>query len=512
MNDQHWLGAAFILFAASVPALSQEITVIHADDFTTGRTETHYLRTQETGGSIRVRSAEALAHPAAGRVSGERRVAVILVNLQDTAVSCSASPVAETFFTGASSTARAFAEMSFQSVSFPADSDGNGRPDVFGPFRVNAWRASPCEYWKWSAEADAAARAAGVDLNLYQHRVYVLPGDTSCGYSGLGSVGCTNSICQVWSFSCSSGYVFTHEIGHNLGMQHAASDSDGNGTADNEYGDGSDVMGCCGPYHPNAPHKAQMGWLPPDKVVDLEPGSHFLRLAPIEADPADTLDPQALRALGFYYVSTRKAMGFDAGLPASYVDRVSIHRFSDWDPSCVYTGAAYRGYACNATRTLQVRTLRDGETFEDADHGLRITPVSHGSGGAVVDVQVEPPGRDFYTLSPCRLFNTRESWPLASGSEEIFVLKGLCGIPPTAKALAVNVTVTGPTAQGSIALYPGHAASHGTSTISFGPQEIRANSAVVGLSTDGYGTIRALPSVQSAGTVHLILDVFGYFE
>lgn len=513
MNEQHWLGAALVLLSASLPAVSQEpgVTVVHADDFATGRTETHVLQTLATG-EVRMRASAAAPRALSGEMTGERRVAVLLVDLQDAAVSCTASQVAETLFTGASSTAKVFEEMSFGSVSFPPDSDGDGDPDVFGPFRVNAWRASPCEYWKWSAEADAAARAAGVDLNLYHHRVYVLPAGTSCGYNGLGSVGCANSICQVWSFSCSSGYVFTHELGHNLGMQHAASDSDGNGLADDEYGDGSDVMGCCGPYHANAPHKAQMGWLPPEKVVDLEPGSHFLRLAPIEADPADTLDPQALRALGFYYVSTRKAIGFDAGLPAAYVDRVSVHRHGDWEPACVHSGASYRGYPCSATRTLHVKTLEDGETFEDADHGLRITPVSHGSSGAVVDVEVEPPGRDFYTLTPCRLFNTRESWPLASGSEEIFVLKGLCGIPPAARALAVNVTVTNPTARGNVALYPGNARPSGTSTINFGPGETRANSAVLALSADGYGTVRALPFVQGGGKVDLILDVSGYFE
>lgn len=514
MNERHWLGAALLLFSASVPALSQgqTVTIIHADDFAAGRTETHYLRRRETGGPVRVRPAEALPYPAVALVSGERKAAVILVTFQDSAVSCTTSEVAETVFTGPSSTAKAFEEMSFGGVSFPADSDGDGDPDVFGPFTVNAWRASPCEYWKWSAEADAAARAAGVDLNLYQHRVYVLPGGTSCGYSGLGSVGCADSICQVWSFSCSSGYVFTHELGHNLGMQHAASDADGNGVADDEYGDGSDVMGCCGPFHANAPHKTQMGWLPPEKVKDLEPGEHFLRLAPIEPEPADTLDPQALRALGHYYVSTRKPIGFDAGLPAEFVDRVSVHRFSDWDPACVHASAPYRGYACTAARTLHVRTLEDGETFEDPKRGLRITPVSHGSAGATVDVRVEPPGNDFYTLTPCRLFNTKDSWPLTSGAEEIFALKGLCGIPPTARALAVNVTVTGPTAQGSVALYPGPGKAPGTSTISFGPGEIRANSAVLGLSADGYGTLRALPAIAGQGTVHLILDVFGYFE
>jgi len=119
---------------------------------------------------------------------------------------------------------------------------------------------------------------------------------------------------------------------------------------------------------------------------------------------------------------------------------------------------------------------------------------------------------DYYTLAPCRLLDTRaaQAPALAAGERRVFVLTGgACGVPTTAVAVAVNVTVTGPSAPGFIRLAPGNGLT-GTSAINFSPGQTRANNAVVMLATDGTGTVAATSG--SSGVVHFVLDVSGYFQ
>jgi hypothetical protein len=133
-------------------------------------------------------------------------------------------------------------------------------------------------------------------------------------------------------------------------------------------------------------------------------------------------------------------------------------------------------------------------------------------------VRPTPPsgGTDFYTLSPCRAIDTRLATgalggpALQPGAERAFALSGTCGIPPTARALAVNATVFQTTSLGFLQIYPGDAAAPTTSTVNFLPGATRANNAIVPLASDGTVTLKA-----RAGTtqpVHFILDVVGYFE
>jgi Tol biopolymer transport system component len=123
------------------------------------------------------------------------------------------------------------------------------------------------------------------------------------------------------------------------------------------------------------------------------------------------------------------------------------------------------------------------------------------------------PGQDFFTLPPCRLLDTRQQGPiLATGVERTVLVAGSCGVPATARAVAVNVTVVQPTAEGSLTLYPGDLAAPLAATISFPAGSTRAGSAILGLALDGAGTLSILPAVNGGGTVHVLLDVSGYFE
>ena len=122
-----------------------------------------------------------------------------------------------------------------------------------------------------------------------------------------------------------------------------------------------------------------------------------------------------------------------------------------------------------------------------------------------------PEATDFYTLAPCRLVDTRgaQAPALAAHERRVWKITGRCGLPATAKAVALNVTVAGPTAQGHIRLAPGNGLSE-SSSLNFNPGLTRANNAVAMLATDGTGGVAATNG--SNGTVHLILDVSGYFE
>lgn len=150
------------------------------------------------------------------------------------------------------------------------------------------------------------------------------------------------------------------------------------------------------------------------------------------------------------------------------------------------------------------------------------TTLSNGcpwAGGLAV-VTVLPVGQavQFYPLMPCRLVDTRGAdGPLggpaldaAGGPDRSFAVVSSCGIPPEATSLSLNVTALGGPGAGDLEIYRGDGAPTGTSTISFSAGQTRANSAQVQLATDGSGTIKVANT--SPGTVHLVLDVNGYFE
>jgi hypothetical protein len=121
----------------------------------------------------------------------------------------------------------------------------------------------------------------------------------------------------------------------------------------------------------------------------------------------------------------------------------------------------------------------------------------------------------FYPLTPCRAVDTRNPNGAYGGPALVpgargFLLAGACGVPITARAVALNVVVTGPTAAGDLAIYPsGTPSPQGATAINYGAGQTRANNYIARLGTTGD---IAVFTEQASGTVHLILDVFGYFQ
>ena len=134
---------------------------------------------------------------------------------------------------------------------------------------------------------------------------------------------------------------------------------------------------------------------------------------------------------------------------------------------------------------------------------LTLPKVSPGAGG----------GLCYYTLPPCRVFDSRSGSPLASSTEFAVQAGGECGVPIGAKAVALNLTVVGSTGNGFLAVYPdATGGAPTTSTLNFAAGGTRANNVVSGLAAGGQGTFVVRPQVAASGTVNVLVDVNGYFQ
>jgi hypothetical protein len=132
----------------------------------------------------------------------------------------------------------------------------------------------------------------------------------------------------------------------------------------------------------------------------------------------------------------------------------------------------------------------------------------------ILFVRKVPPSEtaSFHPLTPCRAVDTRGLCGSYGGpaltvrSERIFPLGGQCGVPQSARAVMVNLTVTQPAMPGYLTAYAAGRGIPPTSSLNFGAQETRANTAIV----DRNMAIHS--EIAPGATAHAIVDVIGYFE
>jgi hypothetical protein len=134
--------------------------------------------------------------------------------------------------------------------------------------------------------------------------------------------------------------------------------------------------------------------------------------------------------------------------------------------------------------------------------------IDRGTGtGTITDDDL--PGFRFHTVPPCRVVDTRTGSPLGAGTDRTLTVAGLCLVPSTAKAVAVNLTVTQPTTAGHVTVFPAGGTLPTTSSINYSVGQTKANNGIFGLGTAGALVAHC---GQVSGTTHFILDVYGYFE
>ena len=290
-------------------------------------------------------------------VQGDQKTLSILLNFNDAAVSCTASDVANRLFgsaAGAATVNNNYQQSSRGMVSFSGQ--------AVGPYNIPYSSTGTCDYAGWATAANAAARAAGFDPATYTRVNYVTPRNSNCGWSGLAYMPGQ----QSWVQSCTATGVFSHELGHNISLHHAA-------TPTSEYGDYSDPMGAAWVVDHNGANRTMAGWMPAGSVQDIGTGGSYA-LASISTNVAAT-SPQVLRIVKpdtseYYYISLRQALNLDSGLSTQYLNNISVHRATGNLP----------------TKTYMLQSVGAGQSFVDSVNGLTVTNQGVAGGLATVGV------------------------------------------------------------------------------------------------------------------------------
>jgi outer membrane protein assembly factor BamB len=117
-------------------------------------------------------------------------------------------------------------------------------------------------------------------------------------------------------------------------------------------------------------------------------------------------------------------------------------------------------------------------------------------------------GSRYTTLTPARILDTRTgAGPVGPGGTMTVPVAGHGGVPPTgATAVAVNVTVTQPSAGGFLTVFPSGTARPLASNLNFVAGQTVPNLVVAKLGSDGSINVYNLN-----GTTHVILDVVGWY-
>ena len=122
----------------------------------------------------------------------------------------------------------------------------------------------------------------------------------------------------------------------------------------------------------------------------------------------------------------------------------------------------------------------------------------------------------FHSLTPCRVIDTRFAnqggpTPIGGNASRAFTIKGQCGVPAGAKAVAFNVTAVSPAQSGFMTIYPSGISQPTVSTLNWaGGEGAIANGAVIPVAAEAGNDLTVF--VGSGGSSHVILDVSGYFE
>jgi hypothetical protein len=124
----------------------------------------------------------------------------------------------------------------------------------------------------------------------------------------------------------------------------------------------------------------------------------------------------------------------------------------------------------------------------------------------------QSPGDTFHGLNPTRIVDSRTGtggWddPLGPQDERGFVVRGAGGVPDSATSVVMNVTVTNPTRDSFVSVYPTGAGKPVTSNLNFAKGQTISN-----LVSTPIGLAGQVSVYNVVGHADVVVDVVGYFD
>ena len=225
-------------------------------------------------------------------------------------------------------------------------------------------------------QSTAAARTLGYDTASYDRTVMYFPRQTTgdcAGYAGWAYQPGT----LLWLNGTMDRRTTTHELGHNLGLDHAHSyycmtpgglqvTLATTGCSSDEYGDASDTMGGSNySGHVSAFRKQQLAWAG-GRIADLSAGG-TVTLAPI-ASRTGTVGAKVVTATRTYWFEHRTKTGVDSLLPTGQTGGVLV-RVAD---TTIAHGVGLLDMTPNSAGRYDDAQLSPGATWTAPD-GKRFT-------------------------------------------------------------------------------------------------------------------------------------------
>jgi hypothetical protein len=142
-----------------------------------------------------------------------------------------------------------------------------------------------------------------------------------------------------------------------------------------------------------------------------------------------------------------------------------------------------------------------------------------GAGGVLTSSAASPGASALVPITPCRLADTRpapdnvgtRSTPIGPGDTFIAQVRGTngnCTIPLDATGVSMNITIIEPTAPSFLTAFPADRPRPLTANLNWiAGQDPTPNAVTVALSADG-----RIGLFNLAGTVHVTIDIVGYYE
>ncbi|HEY2817046.1 MAG TPA: Ig-like domain repeat protein [Casimicrobiaceae bacterium] len=412
--------------------LDGTLSIAHADDFASARSEFIYEIRDDAGNTRRLELASLPAPlhwgmriSVSGRISADgsslrpARITIIapapeerggskggaiptkaanpmlliLANFNNTATpSFTSSQAQQVMTSNSNSVANYFGEVSF----------GQQTLSVTVTDWVTMAMSQPgtCDTPDWQGIGNAATAAAAAangawNSASYSFVVYLFPTVPACGWNGLAYIGSPHKA-YINGTNSFITQVIAHEMGHNFGLLHAGSLDCGGAPIGGsctvaEYGDPFDTMGNQRSMHYNAEQKRKLNWIAAGTVATHSAGTLTYSLAPIESAGGALYAVKIPAAANrTYWVEFRQPIGFDGPLSAFPNNGAQIRVATPFETLCSGCDSLSNDTQLldmtTGTSTFTDAALLVGQSFSDNTYGVNISVVSATASALTVQV------------------------------------------------------------------------------------------------------------------------------